>query len=227
MFQLFTRCFYTYSKKFYDQPSSFWNSYYVDLLTLSYGFVRFLYIIYRLKWDTQNTESLQTTDPGLFILSRLDFLIVMILLIFFIFYFFTETLLMTVNVNLKMWRFWRQVVIELQDNYFQSVLSKEKNFKMQEKKVKKLKQKYLIFNSFLMSKWTQKKIAYFFVWINFENINQRWFDSQNKRQKQINGQPIISASIKRETVLAMLVFDKIAFGVQIITGITLVKFLIF
>lgn len=219
MLQLLRRCYYTGSREHYDQTPFLWNAYHIDQLVFVYAFSRLLYIIYHLKWATPSTlVSLQAVDPGLHFLSHMDSLIVMIMLIFVIFYFYIKKLLMAVDVRRRMWRFWRQVVVESQDIYLQCALSKEKLAKVQEKKMQTLRQKYPIFRTFLLPKWALTSTSHLLIWANCENIDKRRFNLQSRNQRPIPCQPSLSTTLKRNIVLAMIAFDKIAYGVQIFIG---------
>lgn len=220
MYPFLPRCFYSCFLEYFYKPSSYWTAYYVDIFVFVYAFSRQLYITYQLKLIKENSiVNLQTADPGLHFLSQFDLLVIIILFIFNLYYIYIDIVIANVDVHLSVFSFWRQIVVELQDNYFKCLLNERKLKQVQEKKAAKLKQKYPIYNSFLLLKWILKLSARLLVWVKLENLNLIQFDTLIKQQKnQKISQINLPTALQNRVVLIMLIFDKIAYAFQIISG---------
>lgn len=214
-----SRCFYTYSREYFDQPHFYWKIVYIDLLTSVYSIIRLLYIIYNLRWKNEKIVAQhQTVDPILNFFSHIDILLVWIVLSFIIYHTFAKVALARVNVSLPMWRFWRQTMIELQDHYFWCVLDTERLTIVQEKTAKMLTKKYPIFIKGYLPNWTLEMLTKLYLIANFENLDQRQFNALISQQKSITGQPNLSMEVKKKTVLLLLVIEKWALFHEVMIG---------
>lgn len=217
----FTRSFYTFSLQVFDRPPSFWAAYYLDIVCFIYATPRLLFLTIVLK-DKTKIAYFYSVDPAVhsFSTDGSHFLLAFVL-IFEFFHIFCKLLLVRVNVNTSMWRFWRQVVVQLQDDYHRFALTSGQQAKLREvyaKKLgKKLKKSTII--RWLVPRLVLKSIvclmARVLVWANFENVNERRFSVRKLFLPKIEI-PNLSPAIRRRTVLSMLFMDKFAFVVQIV-----------
>ncbi len=220
-FLSFTRCFYTFSNQIFShhqQSSSFWTLYYIDLLLTLYATPRLLYIIYlMLSCDPKCLAPLFQVDPTLhFLVTAMDPTTCLLVLLYELIHFYYKIALTRIQLHSPVWRFWREVIVKLQEHYFRCALDREKLLLVHSQAAKQklelitqiCKWCYWLPNCFLLV--AARLSSQLLIWRQLQNIDKRQF---LRKKKSINCTkstlPTLSSKVKRRTVLVLLAIDKI------------------
>lgn len=215
-----SRSFYTFSRQLFDrQKTHFWYLYYLDLAILIFGLPRLLYVIYILKWNKNQITYLRTFDPAVHFLSKIDLTTVMLIFVFALFHIYCKISLTQINVDAPVWRFWLQVTVQLQDDYYQNVLPQNDLQIILNKELTNFKLKYAKNFLFLLPNWALTLVAKMILWVKLENINQNQFNLIKLAEL-----PHLSFAIKKKAVFILLITDKIIFALQIVIGNVFISF---
>lgn len=220
MKRFISRSFYSFSKSLFDRsPYSFWGLYYFDVFIFLYGTPRLL-MIYAVLNDPKKLSYFRYVDPEINVSVHFDSFIVIVLWLFDLFHITSMTLITRIDLNAANWRFWKDVIVHLQDRYYQCTLNQVELFKTQkinqEKLFQKIKQQLPLITC-LVPKWIFQKIikigASAIVWWEMSNVNQDQFFSQ-----QLYGLPNVSSKRKKRATLFMFLSDRQFYVLQIFIG---------
>ena len=219
LFSKFFRCFYNFSREVFDRPPIFWKYYYCDIAIFIYGCPRLSFLIwkmYQLKTINENYSEVKLTTNSFFNKNPVIF---MIIGIFGAFHIFCETALVQINPLANVFRFWRQMVVQFQDDYYKCALDRaqltEKIQNQRLKLINKMEQNSLlkwIARNFMIQITTQI-ISNMIVVAKLENIHQQLF-----YQCKIDALPSLGNECKRKAILALTLIDSSIFALHIILG---------
>lgn len=227
MHNFFSRSFYTFSQSLFKRPLyAYWVLYYLDVLVFVYCTPR-LFFIYFVLDDQDNLAYYRLVDPGINFIASLDPFMAILIWLLDLFQFIAMTLSTRIDPKAAVWKFWYNVIVQLQDNYYQCTLNQTELVEVQKvsqkKLIKVLQQKLSLINC-LKPVWVIKLIAKagtpVIVLMQMKNIHQDQFYKQS-----LVGLPNLSNNCKRITTLFMIVIDWLFYCLQVIISKNL--FLIF
>ncbi len=219
----FSRCFYHQTRQVFDRPASFWTAYYLDLAIFAYGTVRLLSLAIILD-SPKLIAFFRPLDPAVASFAAVggSSLLMSFMWIFEVFHVFCKVSLVQIDVTSRHWRFWRAVVVQIQDDYYRFALNQGLQMKLRRRTAERLIRR--LNASFPVICWLTPRFllqtavliaARLLVWTNFENVNVRRFSIRRLFKAEV---PALSPATKRRAVLVMLGADKITAAIQALIG---------
>lgn len=210
LFLKLSRCFYIVSREMFDRTSSFWYNYYCDLAVFIYGSPRLFYLV----WKMCQIETIENELVSATFFSRNPFMF-MIIWIFGAFYIYCKTALTKINVSEPVFQFWRQLIVQLQDDYHQCALDATQQENILQKHRLKLSGKieHKVLLNWFVPKFITQIVSQIIVWKNLENIHQNLFFNQ-----RFQTLPNMSDDCKKKVILVLTVIDQMMLILQVILG---------
>lgn len=174
---LFRRCFYTLSKELYEDKVPYKKlRYYRDICILLY-FTRFFLPMYIVHFETnkQIVDIFAQIDPLVSIIRQnvkfYEPFMAVVLFLLASFDFVCQRAFFKVNIHTSTWRWWYEMVVLCQDDYYDSIITHKRMLKS----ITRKKKEFLVGNYFcckVAPKFLIDMITQVYVFWNLENVDK-------------------------------------------------------
>ena len=216
----FRRCFYDFSRELFRRPTRsrhFHLLYGLDVASVAYATPRMTFLVAVLRGgDPALREHLRRRDPSLNFFLQVDAANAAFVLVVALLHLFMATaLVVRIDREAPVWRFWADVTVRLQEAYFRARLGPtelaEARKRTAQELMGKLVEGWLVLPAMISSSsqvlnWTLTEVAApLATWATLQDLDRKRFYAETKPY----GLPTLDSGCKRRAALYMAVIDRL------------------